>query len=283
MVYITEELLNNINESVVRILKTSYNYVDVVVSAGEATLKIGPFLPDTEPDLIKIPILSSVEQQQFAYENIDVIRVENDPILSAYPTSCSMNFYGEGDIESGTSGVVSGMSVNECMIYAISNGIIKQLLDDNKLLYNGHTSAFRWELEERSTTIIFYNHMPESSYVFEIDKSVIGHINFVNVMFKRSDETIWKNGDFIFDSELRRMTIKIPNIYNYQEPQIRITIPSENYKEVIIPGVFPVPDVEVDITYGKAGTYTADIVHFQYNSSLDQRYEYDFKIFYCFS
>ena len=153
--YITIDLLNEINNSVVSILKTAFNTMDVMVQSGTSAIHIDPIPPDTTGTDINLPLFGVSAVQQYSYSQYDAIQDKSSSALSAYPGPNLMMWVNEN----GTSALsgVTGVSTNQCLVYAMSNGIIKQLINDHKLITNTNisTSAINWLLQTNNIDVTF--------------------------------------------------------------------------------------------------------------------------------
>lgn len=127
--YITVQVLSAINSGVVADLKTAYNFTSILSAVSSTSISIPPIYPETSSTPITMPIFSAVRQKIYPYSNIDVVQDLSSSALSAYPEPCVMTI----SAEDGTSSSVTGLSTNECMIYAIANGVIRKLDNDNML------------------------------------------------------------------------------------------------------------------------------------------------------
>jgi hypothetical protein len=214
MSYITVGLLSAINNEAVKLLKSASNTVDVMVSAGSNDIVIPPIPPSTTSTTISIPIFENQEQQQYSYSKIDAIKISNDVELSAYPGPNTMSAV--DDVSSFFT--VSGLSTQECMIYALSNSIIYQLLKDNKLVINVSASPFQWFTQSATYNQTFLSTVQTTATTINVNipAFISSNVNCVNILYQNSVDSFWTN---INNFTISNTTVSIPipltnNSYN---------------------------------------------------------------------
>jgi len=153
--YITSAVLVDIQEQVVEDLKTAFNVTNQQTEISSSAIEIPPIYPDTEPTIIDVPIFSAIDVKDFPYVHVDEYSASPGTELSAtsaLPGPATMIAVDDN----GDDITLENLSVTECMINATANGIIKQLIEDNKLVYNPtQDKTFKWFVQEETSTVSF--------------------------------------------------------------------------------------------------------------------------------
>jgi len=185
-IYITSAVLDNINEKVVKSVKTSLNYTNVLTEVGTSALD-PIIIPDEEPIIIEIPLFENVLTPQYGYDKIDVFSGSTGESeissTSAYPTESLLSAYNEDDEPI----PMSGYATQECMIISIANGIIKKLIEDNKLTLPGTTGGWK-SVTSISTTIV--DPSVASAYIDEIMYNIINDMIYIKIDFGNYTEGV---------------------------------------------------------------------------------------------
>ena len=151
--YLTTATLDDIREKVVASVKTSYNHSKIYIE-GEPTIYV---IPVDGFDPISIPNFSEQRIQQYSYEKVDVYSAAPEYDITATSAYPEVSFVSAID-EDGDMLTMTDMATQECMIVATANGIIKQLIEDNKLLYNDDTTLpFKWYKQTTTKSVTFDN------------------------------------------------------------------------------------------------------------------------------
>ena len=207
--YITSATLDNIRAKTVESIKTAYNHSKIFVEVEPTILE----LPIEGIDPIEIPNFEEQRTQQYSYEKIDVYSAAPEydiTATSAYPEVSHVSAYNEEDdvIE------LTDLATQECMIVATANGIIKQLIEDNKLLYNPQNLMFKWFVQTEEVTLTFD---PDEDYPNVLDnldlvtiQTIPASLNIYSTIATNLPQKIKKQNGEYFNLE-KEVTITIPN------------------------------------------------------------------------
>ena len=269
MPYVNIDILNTINQDVVNYLHTANNIALVQSATSVNIITIPPIYPETLATIISADVFTEVSAHQFVYEKVAYADLSNTASPDFSSTSAVQPITMVLSAEDNTSFSAFNLSNTECMIYAISTGIINKLIDDHKLVWNS-TSAFRWYVDYPDASVTF-NYIELLAYSNEITvPSIVSeNINAINVMFL-DDDNRWKSVDFSL-SENSNIILKFDNNYNYVVPTITVTNPS--YEASII------DPITIDVTLKTGGS----AVHVQEPSKQDISKVFKTKICYFYT
>jgi len=220
MSYVNLNVVSAISEDVVTYLHTAKNIITITSAVSTSAIPI-PAIPGVSAAyIITVPLFSAVDTIQYPYKTYSYA----DMLLNS-ATSAMKPFEIHLSAEDGVPFSANDISSNECMIYALSTGIINKLDNDNRLVYYDdiNTSAFKWHLDIVTSAVTFNSKIISATIDLPIYSAVsAGHINTVNVIYsdQTSTDKLWKNADFSIDLINNKIKVIFKNDVNYIVPTI---------------------------------------------------------------
>jgi hypothetical protein len=206
-----------VSEQITKNLKTSYNVSITSAQTGTSTLSISamavgkpswPLLSGVSD--IEIPLFGEVSSTDYPYKNYDSIKV-NGTSASAFPAPNQIEL---SSIMDNKSYSAFGLSTNECLLYAFTNGMLN---------YISSAVSSSMYVGEFNQLVDFQNNLETASATFDIPpEKMTDPINFVGALYS-VDSGIWKSANVILNKNNNQITIVIDNDINYNMPIHEVT------------------------------------------------------------